>query len=262
MADDLRVDKADRIATVTLNRPEKMNAFTHAMLVAWEAALLECQADDAIHVVVITGAGRAFCSGADVAALGQRKEQTPLQRKSEAGNFVHRIPLALQAMDKPVIAAVNGAAMGPGMNFALMCDLRYAAESARFGATYVRVGLVPGAGGCWLLPRRVGTAKALELLWTGDLVDAREAERIGIVNKVVRDDLLMTYVHEVAARIADGPQLAVRFLKRALYQGQTMGLRSHLDQISSHLAVVAASDDHGEALQAFKEKRKPVFAGH
>src|SRR5205814_1886065 len=122
----------------------------------------------------------------------------------EAQDYVHRIPLALQAMDKPVIAAVNGAAMGPGLDFALMCDLRYAAESARFAATYVRVGLVPGAGGCWFLPRRIGTAKALELLWTGDLVDAHEAERIGIVNKVVRDDLLMSQAYDVAARIAEG----------------------------------------------------------
>jgi 2-(1,2-epoxy-1,2-dihydrophenyl)acetyl-CoA isomerase len=231
------------------------------MLIDWEHALRECQADDTIHVVVVTGAGRAFCSGADTSDLAQRKEQTPLQRKAEATDYVHRIPRALLEMDKPVLAAVNGAAMGPGMDFALMCDLRYAAESARFGATYIRVGLLPGAGGCWLLPRHVGVAKALELLWTGDVVDAREAERIGIVNKVVRDDQLMTSVYEAAKRIADSAPLAVRFLKRALYQGLNMDLRSHLDQVSSHLAVVAASADHQEALLALKEKRKPSFMG-
>jgi enoyl-CoA hydratase/carnithine racemase len=160
-----------------------------------------------------------------------------------------------------VIAAINGAAAGAGLDLALQCDLRYAAASARLGETYVRVGLVPGAGGTWFLPRLVGTAKALELFWTGDLIDAAEAERIGMVNKVLPDEQLMGHVHEVADKIARGPQLSVRFIKRAVYQGRSIDLRTSLDLISSHYAVVSSSADHKEAVQSYLEKRKPNFTG-
>ncbi len=250
-----------RTATITLNRPERMNAFTWDMVDAWAAALLEAQRDDNVHVVIVTGAGKAFCSGGDINNMGERTERTPLQRKSELAGHVHRIPLALEAMDKPVIAAVNGAATGAGMDLALQCDLRFAAATARFGETYVRVGLVPGAGGTWFLPRLVGTAKALELFWTGELISAEEAERIGIVNRVVPDEQLLSHVREVAEKIARGPQLSVRFIKRAVYQGQRIDLRTSLDLISSHYAVVSASADHKEAVQAYLEKRKPNFTG-
>ncbi|HWG81126.1 MAG TPA: enoyl-CoA hydratase [Stellaceae bacterium] len=261
MTDTIRYEVADRIATITLNRPERMNAFTWEMTDAWAAALAEAQKDDAVHVVIVTGAGKAFCSGGDIQGMGERKDRTPLERKSELVGHVHRIPLTLEAMDKPVIAAVNGAATGAGMDLALQCDLRYAASSARLGETYVRVGLVPGAGGTWFLPRLAGTAKALELFWTGDLIGAEEAERIGIVNKVVRDDQLMAHVREVAAKIAKGPPLSIRFIKRAVYQGQRIDLRTSLDLISSHYAVVSSSADHREAVAAYLEKRKPSFTG-
>ena len=261
MTDTLRYEVADRIATITLNRPERMNAFTWEMIDAWADALLEAQRDDQVYVVIVTGAGKAFCSGGDIQGMGERKDRTPLMRKDELAAHVHRVPLALQAVDKPVIAAVNGAATGAGMDLALQCDLRFAAESARFGETYVRVGLVPGAGGTWFLPRLVGTAKALELFWTGELIDAAEAERIGIVNKVVPDDKLLDHVREVAAKIARGPQLSVRFIKRAVYQGQAIDLRTSLDLISSHYAVVSSSADHREAVAAYLEKRKPNFTG-
>ena len=261
MTDTIRYEVADRIATITLNRPERMNAFTWEMTDAWAAALAEAQKDDAVHVVIVTGAGKAFCSGGDIQGMGERKDRTPLERKSELVGHVHRIPLTLEAMDKPVIAAVNGAATGAGMDLALQCDLRYAASSARLGETYVRVGLVPGAGGTWFLPRLAGTAKALELFWTGDLIGAEEAERIGIVNKVVPDDQLMAHVREVAAKIAKGPPLSIRFIKRAVYQGQRIDLRTSLDLISSHYAVVSSSADHREAVAAYLEKRKPSFTG-
>lgn len=261
MADQLKYEVADRIATITLNRPEKMNAFTPEMLSAWADALKESQIRDDVHVVVVTGAGKAFCSGGDIGAMGSRGERTPLTRKRELTGSVHRVPLAMAEMDKPVIAAMNGAAAGAGLDLALMCDLRYAAESARLGETYVRVGLVPGAGGTWTLPRRVGLAKALEMFWTGDLIDAREAERIGLVNKALPDAELMPYVMQVAAKIANGPPLSVRTIKRAVYQGQTIDFRTSLDLISSHYAVVTASNDHKEAVKAYLEKRKPVFTG-
>ncbi len=261
MTDSIRYEVADRIATITLNRPERMNAFTWEMTDAWAAALTEAQRDDAVHVVIVTGAGKAFCSGGDIQGMGERKDRTPLERKTELAGHVQKIPLALEAMDKPVIAAVNGAATGAGMDLALQCDLRYAASSARLGETYVRVGLVPGAGGTWFLPRLVGTAKALELFWTGDLISAEEAERLGIVNKVVPDEQLMSHVREVASKIARGPQLSIRFIKRAVYQGARIDLRTSLDLISSHYAVVSSSDDHKEAVAAYLEKRKPEFRG-
>jgi len=261
MHEHLRYHVADRIATITLNRPDRMNAFTWEMVDAWAAALSEAQRDDNVYVVIVTGAGRAFCSGGDIQGMGERRERTPLQRKNELAAHVHRVPLALESVDKPVIAAINGAAAGAGLDLALQCDLRYAASSARLGETYVRVGLVPGAGGTWFLPRLVGTAKALELFWTGDLISAEEAERIGMINKAVPDDELMSHVRGVADRIALGPQLSVRFIKRAVYQGQRIDLRTSLDLISSHYAVVSSSSDHKEAVQAYLEKRKPNFTG-
>ncbi len=261
MTDTIKYDVADRIATITLNRPELMNAFTWEMVGAWADALQRAQADDEVQVIVVTGAGKAFCSGGDINNMGDRQSRTPLMRKNELMANVHRIPLALEAIDKPVIAAVNGAATGAGMDLALQCDLRFAAASARLGETYVRVGLVPGAGGTWFLPRLVGTAKALELFWTGDLIDAAEAERIGVVNKVLPDAELMPHVRAVATKIANGPPLSIRFIKRAVYQGMRIDLRTSLDLISSHFAVVSASADHKEAVQAWREKRKPNFTG-
>jgi 2-(1,2-epoxy-1,2-dihydrophenyl)acetyl-CoA isomerase len=261
MSETIKYDVADRIATITLNRPERMNAFTWEMTDAWADALSEAQHNDAVHVVIVTGAGKAFCSGGDIQNMGERQDRTPLMRKEELAGHVQKIPLTLEAMDKPVIAAVNGAATGAGMDLALQCDLRFAAASARLGETYVRVGLVPGAGGTWFLPRLVGTAKALELFWTGEIIDAGEAERLGIVNKVLPDDQLLTHVRDVATKIARGPQLSIRFIKRAVYQGARIDLRTSLDLISSHYAVVSSSADHKEAVAAYLEKRKPSFTG-
>jgi enoyl-CoA hydratase/carnithine racemase len=261
MSESLKFATADGVATITLNRPERMNAFTWEMLDAWAAALDECQRDDRIHAIIITGAGKGFCSGGDIGEMAARGAQTPLQRRNDLIEHVHRIPLALDALDKPVIAAINGAATGAGLDLALFCDLRYAALSARLGETYVRVGLVPGAGGAWILPRRVGMAKALELFWTGELVDAREAERIGLVNKAVPDEELLPYVQGVAAKIAAGPPLSIRLIKRALREGMASDLRTSLDLIASHYAVVTASADHREAVKAYAEKRKPKFTG-
>jgi len=261
MTEHLRFDVADGIATITLDRPERMNAFTFDMIDAWAGHIAAARTDEAIRVLVVTGAGKAFCSGGDIVEMKARLAQTPLQRKSELWNRIQRIPLSLEDFDKPVLMAVNGAATGAGMDLALQGDLRFAAESARFAETYVKVALVPGAGGTWFLPRVVGTAKALELFWTGDFVNAAEAERLGIVNKVVPDAALMDHVYAVARKIAAGPALATRTIKRAVYQGLRTDLRTALHQMSSHYAVVTSSDDHREAVEAFIEKRKPRFSG-
>ncbi|HUN47241.1 MAG TPA: enoyl-CoA hydratase-related protein [Stellaceae bacterium] len=260
-SDTIRFAIEGAIATITLNRPERMNAFNWEMIDAWAEALEECRRNDAVAAVIVTGAGKAFCSGGDIADMKLRGSMTAIERKHDLQAHVHRIPAALARLDKPVIAAINGAATGAGMDLTLMTDLRIAAESARLGETYVKVGLVPGAGGAWLLPRLVGTAKALELFWTGDLIDAQEALRIGLVNRVVPDAGLMTATRALADRIAAAPPLSVRTIKRAVYQGLESDLPAHLDRISSDYALVTGSEDHREAVAAFLEKRKPRFTG-
>jgi enoyl-CoA hydratase/carnithine racemase len=192
--------------------------------------------------------------------MASRGEMTALDHKQSL-EVVHRIPLALEELDKPVIAALNGPAVGAGLDMALMCDLRFAAEGTRFSEGYVKVGLIPGDGGTYFLPRLVGTAKALELLWTGDFVDAQEAYRIGLVNRVVPPDQLMPVVYEFAARLANGPAAAIRTTKRAVYQGARMDLRTHLDLISSHMGFIRQTEDHKEGSRAFVEKRAPEFKG-
>ncbi|MGU3467797.1 enoyl-CoA hydratase/isomerase family protein [Methylobacterium sp. C33D] len=249
--EDLLFSVAEGVATITLNRPERKNAFTFPMIAAWTAALQRCRTDAAIRVVVVTGAGSAFCSGGDIVEMGERLDQPPARRKEELYGRIQRIPLTLEDLDKPVIAALNGVATGAGLDLALMCDLRYAARSARFAETYVRVGLVPGAGGAHFLPRLVGTAKALELFFTGDFVDADEALRIGLVNGVHADADLMPAVAALARKIAEAPPLTLSLIKRAVYQGMRNDLRTNLDLISSHYAVVTATPEHRAAVQAF-----------
>lgn len=251
MNEHLQFSVADGIARIVLDRPERMNAFTFGMIDAWAAALQHCRADDAVKVVIVTGAGRAFCSGGDIVEMGERLQRTPEQRKNELFNRIERIPLALEDLDKPVLAAVNGVATGAGMDMALMCDMRFAAASARFAESYIKVGLVPGAGGAHFLPRLVGVAKALELFLTADFVDAEEALRIGLVNRVFPDASLLAEVEAIARRIAEAPPLAVRMIKRAIYQGMRNDLRSNLDLISSHYAVATASEEHRDAVRRF-----------
>jgi len=251
MTDNLKFSVEDGIARIVLNRPERMNAFTFEMIDAWTEAINRCRTDDAVKVVILTGAGDAFCSGGDIVEMGERLEQTPEQRKSELFQRIERIPLALEDLDKPVIAAVNGVATGAGMDMALMCDIRYAAQSARFAETYIKVGLVPGAGGAHFLPRLVGVSKALELFFTGEFVDAEEALRIGIVNKVFPDAELMQSVEKIARKMTQAPMLTLRMTKRAIYQGMRNDLRTNLDLISSHYAVITATQEHKDLVRSF-----------
>jgi enoyl-CoA hydratase/carnithine racemase len=257
---DLLYDVKDRIATITLNRPDKLNAFTGAMIDAWVKALDDAQADAEVAVVVVTGSGRAFCTGGDVARMGEGAP-TALEHKNLLWEHIHRIPRTLEQMDKPVIAMVNGLAVGAGMGMSLMCDVRIAADTARFSTGYVKVGLVPGDGDTFFLPRLVGPAKALELLWTADFIDAAEALRLGIVNRVVPADRLAAETYAFARQIADGPQIPIRMIKRLVYQSLKLDLRTHLDLVSSHMAIVRQTRDHAEGVTAFKEKRTPRFQG-
>ncbi len=259
---DLEWSVEDGIGTILLNRPERKNAFTLEMIDEWAQVLVEARTDANVRVVVLTGAGDAFCSGVDLARYNPDGPQpTPLERKQTLTDRIHRVAYALEDLDKPVIAAVNGVAVGAGMDMALMCDIRLASRSARFSEGYIRVGLVPGDGGCYFLPRLVGTAKALELLLTGDFVDGEEAARIGIANHVYDDDKLMDETYALARRLASSPPIAVAMIKRAAYQSARTDLRTSLDLISSHMAVVQSTEDSKEAFAAFTEKRQGVYEG-
>jgi enoyl-CoA hydratase/carnithine racemase len=258
MTDELSYGVANHVATITLNRPKRKNAFTLPMVDAWAAALVRAQADRNVRVVVVIGAGDAFCSGVDLAEL-RAVEADPVSRKRLLTDHVHRVARAVLDLDKPYLAALNGSAVGAGLDMALMCDMRLAARSARFSEGYVKVGLVPGDGGAWLLPRLVGPAKALEMLLTGSFVDATEAHRIGMVNSVHDDAELPAAVARLVARLAAAPPLVVELTKRAVRQGATMDLRTSLDLISSHFAVVQGSTDYAEGLEAVRTGRDPAF---
>lgn len=256
---DLEYSVLDGVGTILLNRPAKSNAFTLEMIDQWAEILATARVDDAVRVLVLTGAGKAFCSGADLSTF--REEDTVLRRKQMLTDRVHRVAHAMEELDKPVIAAVRGAAVGAGMDMALMCDIRFAARSARFSEGYIKVGLLPGDGGCYYLPRIVGMGKALELLWTGDAVDGAEAERIGLANRMYEDDELTEATYSFARRLAAAPAINIGMIKRATYQSARSDLRTALDLISSHMAVVQSTHDSQEAMAAFREKRVPRFLG-
>lgn len=256
----LRYSVEDGVATLVLDNPKRKNAFTLDMIDDWADALVRSAADDAVRVVILTGAEGAFCSGIDLSVL-QGVENTPLARKRMLTHSIHKVARAVEALDKPLIAAVNGVAVGAGLDMALMCDMRFAGRSATMSEGYIRVGLVPGDGGAWFLPRLVGPAKALELLLTGDFVSADEAHRIGMVNRVYEDDELQAKTREFAAQLCRMSPVALGVIKRTVQQSASIDLRTSLDLISSHMAVVQSTEDYQEAQAAFAEKRDGVFRG-
>lgn len=260
VTDGVRVEVDGAVATLTLDRPEALNALTVPMKVALREALESLTDDRDVRAVILTGAGRAFCAGGDVARMGEG-EPTPLDHKNQLWEHIHRVPKTLETVDKPVIAMVNGLAVGAGMGMTVMCDVRVAAESARFSTGYVKVGLVPGDGDTYFLPRLIGAAKALDLLWTAEFVEAPEALRLGIVQRVYPDAELREQTFAFARQIADGPQVPIRMIKRLVYQSLKLDLRTHLDLVSSHMGLVRQTLDHKEGVAAFKEKRAPKFQG-
>ncbi|MBN9427191.1 MAG: enoyl-CoA hydratase/isomerase family protein [Burkholderiales bacterium] len=247
-----------------LNRPEKKNAQSEAMLDLLAQALRDANENPEVGCFVLTGTGDAFCSGGDLGRRAQEQEHvdpTPLERKLRLQQVSHKVAKAVEQFEKPLIAAVNGPAVGAGMDMALMCDIRVASRSARFSEGYIRVGLLPGNGGCYFLPRLVGLSRALELLWTGDFVSAEEALQMGLVSHVHPDEELMERTLELARRIAKGPPVQVRDIKKLTYQGLRTDLATALDSVSAHMAVAQSTEDYKEAIRAFKEKRAPVFKG-
>jgi 2-(1,2-epoxy-1,2-dihydrophenyl)acetyl-CoA isomerase len=261
-------EKADGIATITLNRPERMNAFTPTMVREWASALEDARTDGEVGAVIVTGAGRAFCAGADLRGESNVAEtarsgspRSAAELRNWLRDSVHHVPRQAALLDKPYIAALNGAAVGAGMDMCSMCDIRIASEQARFAMTYVKVGLVPGDGGCYYLPRIVGLAKALELIWTGDFIDAQEALRIGYVSQVVPAAELLPTARELAGRIVQGPAVAIQLAKRLVYRGLTADVGEALEAASQAMAITQSTEDAREGPRAFVEKRPPQFKG-
>lgn len=242
------VNAATNVATLTLNRPDKYNAFDRDLVDDWAAAFERLGADRQVHAIVVTGAGKAFCAGGDLATLSE--DVGPLARKEFLRDHVHRVQRAMRDVEQPVIAMINGAAMGAGFDMALLCDLRIAASEAKIGEAYVNLGLVPGDGGAWLLDRLVGPARALELLWTGRVLTGAEAANWGLVNHAVpREDLAAT-TYALAQKLAAGPQLAQRLIKRAVYTARDLPRDTHYDMVSSYMAVAQSSEDFKTAVAA------------
>ena len=248
------------VATLTLNRPEALNALSMDIRNGLIAALNRYAEDEAVRCIVITGAGRAFCSGGDVKGMGDRAARG-LESRARGIQFSNAIPMAMRKHPKVIIAMVNGVAAGAGLSMSMACDMRIAARSARFTTAFLKVGLSGDWGGSWTLTRLVGTAKARELFFLPDLIGAEEALRIGLVNRVVDDAELTSATMEMARRIADMPQIAVAATKRNLFESETGSFDTVLDMEAFNQARCSQTEDHREAVAAFKEKRKPVFQG-
>jgi 2-(1,2-epoxy-1,2-dihydrophenyl)acetyl-CoA isomerase len=257
---DLLETTEDGIAWLTLNRPDRLNAFSPAMLTALGQVLQRLSEAPEVGAVVITGAGRGFCAGGDVKTMPTRAAQG-FEERVEGLRRMHQLPLLLRTMPKVVIAMVNGPAVGAGLGLAMACDLRIAGRSARFGTGFAGVGYSGDFGGSWSMTRLVGTAKAREFYFLGDIIDAKEAHSLGLVNRVVEDDALHKVTTDLARRIADGPRIANGYMKRNLFAAETEPLATVLEMEAVHQARTAMTEDHLEASRAFAEKRRPVFKG-
>jgi 2-(1,2-epoxy-1,2-dihydrophenyl)acetyl-CoA isomerase len=249
---------ADGVLTLTLNRPDALNSFTVEMKEALLAALKDAARDKAVRVVTLTGAGRAFSAGQD---LKERQGADVNDLGTELRARYNPIVLAMRRLEKPIIGAVNGVAAGAGVSIALACDIVLASEAASFIEAFGKVGLVPDTGSTWFLPRLVGPAKAAEMIFTADSVDAATAERIGLVNRVVPADELMDEANALAARLAQAAPIALALAKRALNRSLDSGLEEALEFEAQLQSIAGRSADHKEGVVAFVEKRSPNFKG-
>jgi len=252
------------ILTISLNLPEKRNPITDpAMVEAIVGALQAADDDPAVRVLILTGAGPAFSSGGDLSRMkpgtGGLRDHPPIKSRRNYKSTIQRLPLVLEALEVPVVAAVNGPAIGAGCDLACMCDVRIAGESARFAESFVKLGLVPGDGGAWLLPRIIGFSRATEMALTGEAIDARTALEYGLVSRVVPDSELMATALEVATKIAANPPHAVRMTRRLLREAYVNTLANTLELSAAMQALAHETADHEEAIDAFLEKRKPQF---
>lgn len=258
--ESLLLHKDGHVATLTLNRPDKLNAIDPGIRRNLPLALKEVQDDDEIRALIITGAGRGFCSGADVASTTAAGAEASNSRKQKL-QLVGELVLGFERVNKPVIAAINGVAAGIGLSIALACDIRIASSAARFSAIWVKRGLIADGGASLLLPHIVGIEKALEMSMTGEMVDAPEAHRIRLVSRVVTPEALMDEARALASKLAAMPPISVELVKRVMLEKMRGQIREQLVLESYAQNVCRATEDQKEAVRAFVEKREPVFKG-
>lgn len=252
------------VVTLTMNEPERRNPLTgNTAVPEFLAAIDRIHDDRSVRAVIITGAGSAFSSGGDVRNMQRQAtgEVSGMQIRHEYRTGIQRLPLALFNLEVPVIAAVNGAAVGAGLDLACMCDIRIASDKAKFAESFVKLGIIPGDGGAWLLTRLVGLSRAAEMAFTGDAIDAQQAERWGLVSRVVPPEELLPAARELAGRMAVNPPHAVRLAKRLLRESLHTRLDTLLEMAAAYQALSHQTEDHREAVAAFLEKRTPVFKG-
>ena len=265
MSDYVTYEQDGPVVTLTLNAPERRNAIsTFADCDDVVAAVHRINRDRSVRVVILTGAGTAFCAGGDLKAMRDRKgilEGSHADVRENYRRGVQAMANALYDCDAPTIAAVNGPAIGLGLDVACMCDMRIASEKASFAESFVKVGIVPGDGGAWLLPRVVGMSVAAEMSFTGDLLNPQEAKEVRLVSKVVPHEELMTAARALAGRIAANPPEMVRMTKKLLREGQHTRLSTLLEMSAAFQALAHTTEDHREAVNAMLEKRKPTFTG-
>ncbi|MEP6690869.1 MAG: enoyl-CoA hydratase [Gemmatimonadaceae bacterium] len=254
------VGQSHGIGELTLNRPEKLNAFAGTMRREIADALEELERDPRVRVIILTGAGRGFCAGADVAYMAELVDAANVEAMTDLIEAGRRVVTTIRESTKPVIASVNGVAAGGGANLALACDLRIASDQAKLGQTFNRIGLHPDWGGTYFLPRLVGPAKALELMWLADVIDAQECLRLGLFNRVVPHEQLSSATREIAAMLAAKPALSLALNKRAVYESMEHSLGEMLDYELEAQIRCFKSGDAREGIRAFVEKRAPQFA--
>jgi 2-(1,2-epoxy-1,2-dihydrophenyl)acetyl-CoA isomerase len=258
MFETITVTQEGAVATLTLHRPDKLNAFTPVMHRELLEALAEFEQNDTIRAVVLTGSGRAFCAGQDLAAV---TEGDPIDYAALLKEGYNPLVQALVHLTKPVVAAVNGVAAGAGASLVMACDLKIASDNAAFIQSFIHVGLIPDSGSTWFLPRQVGIAKAMELALFGDRISATEAERLGLINRVVAQEDLLPEAQAWALRLASLPTKAIAMTKRAFYDGLQSSIYEALDREATLQAAAGETEDHREGIAAFLEKRKAKFVG-
>ncbi|MCB1914796.1 MAG: crotonase/enoyl-CoA hydratase family protein [Rhodocyclaceae bacterium] len=260
MSEFVQYEQRDAIVTLTLNRPDQRNALTDPG--QWDDLADACrrvQRDDSVKVVVLTGAGSAFCAGGNVKDFHEKKglaAGSPAQIRENYRRGIQRIPMAFWRLDVPTIAAVNGPAIGAGCDLACMADIRIASENARFAESFVRLGLIPGDGGAWFLQRILGYSRAAELSFTGDMIDARMAREIGLVNHVTKPERLLEEAHLLAGRIAANPGGALRMTKRLMREAQHASLETVLELSAAYQALTHTSSEHDDAVADFLAGRR------
>lgn len=261
--DELLVEQANNILTITLNRPDRLNAISGPMLNALSSTLQQANLERDVRVVILTGAGRGFCAGLDLKdqTAGGEGAVQPGRRGYQLFDLHNSPPIVINRMDKPIICALNGAAAGYGMDLALGCDIRIASEHAKMGAVFAKRGVLPESGGCWYLPRLLGWAKAAEVAFLGDVLDAQRSLELGLVNRVVKHEDLMPEAMKMATQIANNAPLSVQSTKRMMRLGQEETFEAAVDHIYLQLLPLFQSDDFKEGLSSFAERREPQFKG-